>query len=162
MQGESTQSFWTFGSGAQEEINIAIRISIAFQQRGDRSHKYLKKSNDTFSRPPRTSAQCLFGTEKHPDSAILLICGNIDYSQGYGQIKEASKALAKGDILNQILSNHDLGPLMLMLLVKLQLILGIIYTFPINDNRETYNRLYQLRKSLKFQKICLLGYMVML
>ena len=33
--------------------------------------------------------------------------GDIDYSQGYGQTEEASKALAKGDILNQYKLDHD-------------------------------------------------------
>ena len=35
---------------------------------------------------PITSAQCVIGTEKYPDSAILLNYDDDDYSQGYGQI----------------------------------------------------------------------------
>ena len=48
---------------------------------------------------PVTSAQCIIGTEKYPDSATLLNYNDDDYNQGYGQIKEAFKALTKDDIL---------------------------------------------------------------
>ena len=43
---------------------------IGFQQ-NDRQHDQ-NLNNDTFCRPPVTSAQCIIGTEKYPDSAILL------------------------------------------------------------------------------------------
>ena len=33
-----------------------------------------------------------------------------DYSQGYGQTKEASKALTKHDILNPYITEHDFRP----------------------------------------------------
>ena len=56
---------------------------------------------------PVTSAQCVIGTEKYPDSAILLIYDDDDYSQGYGQIKEAFKALTKDNILQPYISEDD-------------------------------------------------------
>ena len=64
-------------------------------------------NNDTFYRPPVTSAQCIIGTEKYPDSAILLNYNDDDYNQGYGQIKQAFKALTKDDILQPFISEHD-------------------------------------------------------
>ena len=64
-------------------------------------------NNDTFYRPPVTSAQCNIGTEKYTDSAILLNYNDDDYNQGYGQIKEAFKALAKDDILQSYISDND-------------------------------------------------------
>ena len=39
-------------------------------------------NNDTFYRMPVTSAQCIIGTEKNPDNAILLNYDDDDYSQG--------------------------------------------------------------------------------
>ena len=44
--------------------------------------------------------------EKHPDSGIVLNYGDDDYSQGYGQIKEAIRALTKDDILKPYISDH--------------------------------------------------------
>ena len=40
-----------------------------------------------------TSAQVVIGTEKCPDSGILLNYNDDDSSQGYSQIKEAFRAL---------------------------------------------------------------------
>ena len=39
---------------------------------------------------------------------FLLNYNDDDYSQGYGQIKEASKALTKDDILQRYISDNDL------------------------------------------------------
>ena len=64
-------------------------------------------NNDTFYRMPISSAQCIIGTEKYPDSAILLNYDDDDYSQGYGQIKEAFRALTKDNILHPYISEDD-------------------------------------------------------
>ena len=54
-----------------------------------------------------TSVQGNIGTEEYPDSAILLNYDDDDYSQGYGQIKEAFKTLTKDDILQAYISEND-------------------------------------------------------
>ena len=64
-------------------------------------------NNDTFYRLLVTSAQCIIGTEKYPDSGILLNYNDDNYSQGYGQIKEAFKALTKDNLLQQYISDAD-------------------------------------------------------
>ena len=64
-------------------------------------------NNDTFYRPLVTSAQCIIGTEKNPDRGILLNYNDDDYSQGYGQIMEAFKALTKDNLLQHYISEHD-------------------------------------------------------
>ena len=97
MKEVNTQILWTFELGTQEGINVPIWIFVGFQQ-SDRQHDR-NLNNDTFYRPPVISAQCIIGTEKYPDSVILLICNDDDYSQGYSQIKEAFRALTKDDIL---------------------------------------------------------------
>ena len=56
---------------------------------------------------PITSAQCIIGTEKYPDNAILLNYDEDDYSQRYGQIKEAFKALTNDNILQPYISEDD-------------------------------------------------------
>ena len=61
----------------------------------------------SFYRPPVTGAHGIIGTEKYPDSAILLSYNDDDYSQGYEQIKEAFRALAKDDILQTYISEND-------------------------------------------------------
>ena len=105
MKEVNTQNLWTFELGTQEGINVPIWIFVAFQQSDRQNNQSL--NSDTFYRPPVTSAQCIIGTEKYPDSAILLNYNDDDYSQGYGQIKEAFKALTKVDILQSYISEHD-------------------------------------------------------
>ena len=72
----------------------------------DRQHDQ-NLNNDTFVRLPAISAQCFIGTEKYPDSSILLNYNDDNYSQGYGQIKEAFKALTKDNLLQPYISEHD-------------------------------------------------------
>ena len=105
MKEVNTQNFWTFELGTQEGINNPTWIFVAFQQ-NDRQHDQ-NLNNDTFVRLPVISAQVVIGTERYPDSAILLNYDDDDYSQGYGQIKEAFKALTTDDILQPYISEDD-------------------------------------------------------
>ena len=105
MKEVNTQNFWTFELGTQEGANVPIWVYVAFQQH-DRPHKQ-NLNNDTFYRMPVTSAQCVIGTEKYPDSAILLKYDDDDYSQGYGQIKEAFKAVTKDNIIQPYISENN-------------------------------------------------------
>ena len=105
MKEVNTQNLWTFELSTQEGINVPIWIFIAFQQNDRQNDQNL--NNDTFYRPLVTSAQCIIGTEKYPDSSILLNYNDDNYSQGYGQIKEAFKALTKDNLLQQYISEHD-------------------------------------------------------
>ena len=94
--------------GTPGGINIPIWITIGFQQRDIQDSQNL--NNDTFYRPPisaQASAQGIIGTEKFPDSAILLNYHDDDYNQGYGQIKQAFKALTKDDILQPYIYDND-------------------------------------------------------
>ena len=102
MKEVNTQNFWTFELGTQEGINIPTWIFVSFQQ-NDRKHDQ-NLNNDTFVRLPVISAQVVIGTERYPDSGILLNYDDDDSSQGYGQIKEAFKALTKDDILKPYIS----------------------------------------------------------
>ena len=105
MKEVNTQNVWTFELGTQEGINIPTWIFVAFQQ-NDRQHDQ-NLNNDTFVRLPVISAQVVIGTERYPDSAILLNYDDDDYSQGYGLIKEAFKALTKDDILLPYITEDD-------------------------------------------------------
>ena len=105
MKEVNTQNIRTFKLGAQEGINVPIWIFVAFQQNVRQNDQGL--NNDTFSRPLVTSAQCIIGTEKYPDSGILLNYNDDGYSQGYGQNKEAFEALTKDNLLQPYLSEHD-------------------------------------------------------
>ena len=105
MKEVNTQNVWTFELGTQEGINIPTWIFVAFQQ-NDRQHDQ-NLNNDTFVRLPVISAQVVIGTERYPDSAILLNYDDDDYSQGYGLKKEAFKALTKDDILLPYISEDD-------------------------------------------------------
>ena len=51
--------------------------------------------------------QVVIGTEKYLDSANLLNYNDEDFSQGYGQRKEAYRALTKDDILQSYVSEDD-------------------------------------------------------
>ena len=105
MKEVNTQNFWTFELGTQEGINIPIWIFVVFQQ-NDKQHDQ-NFNNDTFVRLPVLPAQVVIGTERYPDSGILLNYDADDYSQGYGQIKEAFKALTKDDILKPYITEDD-------------------------------------------------------
>ena len=105
MKEVNTQNFWTFELGTQEGINIPTWIFVGFQQ-NDRQHDQ-NLNNDTFVRPPVISAQVVIGTERYPDSAILLNYDDDNYSQGYGQLKEAFSALTKDDILLPYITETD-------------------------------------------------------
>ena len=105
MKEVYTQKLWSFELGTQEGINVPIWIIVGFQQSDRQPDQNL--NNYTFYRPPMTSAQCIIGTEKYPDSAFLLNYNADDYSQGYTQIKEAFRALSKDDILKPYISDND-------------------------------------------------------
>ena len=105
MKEVNTQNFWTFELGTQEGVNFPIWVFVAFQQQ-DRQHDQTL-NNDTFYRLPVTSAQCIIGTEKYPDSATLLNYDDDDYSQGYAQVKEDFRALTKDNILQPYIGEDD-------------------------------------------------------
>ena len=89
MKEVNTQNFWTFELGTQEGINVPIWVFVVFQQNDQ------NLNNDTFVRLPVISAQVVIGTEKYPNTGFLLNYNDDEYSQGYGQRKEAFKALTK-------------------------------------------------------------------
>ena len=105
MKEVNTQIFWTFELGTQEAVNIPTWIFVGFQQ-NDRQHDQ-NLNNDTFVRLPVISAQVVIGTERYPESGILLNYDDDDYIQGYGLIKEAFRALTKDDILQPYTSEVD-------------------------------------------------------
>ena len=80
MKEVNTQNFWSFELGTQEGINIPTWVFEALQQ-NDRQHDQ-NLNNDTFVRLPVISAQVVIGTERCPDSGILLNYDDYDYSQG--------------------------------------------------------------------------------
>ena len=105
MKEVNTQNLWNFELGTQEGINVPIWIIRGFQRQTRQNSQ--NENNDTFYRPLVSSAQCIIGTEKYPDSGILLNYNDDDYNQGYGQIKEAFGALTKNDILQPYISDKD-------------------------------------------------------
>ena len=105
MKEVNTQNFWTFELGTHEGINIPIWIFKVFRQ-NDRQHDQ-NLNNDTLCRLPVTGALCIIGTEKYADNSSLLNYNNDDYSQDYGQIKEAFRALTKDNILQPYISKDD-------------------------------------------------------
>ena len=105
MKEVNTQNFWTFELGTHEGVNVPIWVFVAFQQHDRQLDQTM--NNDTFYRLPVSSAQCIFATKKYPDSAILFNYDVDDYSQGYGQIKEAFRALTKDNILQPYISEDD-------------------------------------------------------
>ena len=90
--------------GCQESMNIPTTIIIGFQQRKTQDLPNLK--NETFCRLPLTSCQCIIGTDNFAYSGLLLNYDD-DYIHGFGQIKEAFRALAKDDLLQPYISDHD-------------------------------------------------------
>ena len=108
MKEVNTQNLWTFELGTQEGINVPIWIFVVFEQSDRQNDQNI--NNDTFLRLPLISAQVVIGTQRYSDTGILLNYNDDDYSQGYGQIKEAFKALTKDDILQPYISEDDFRP----------------------------------------------------
>ena len=105
MKQVNNQNVWNFELGSQENMNVPIWIIIGFQQQDRQDSQNL--NSDTFCRLPVVSAQCIIGTEKYPDTGILLNYDDDDYSQGYHQVKEAFRALTKDDILQPYVSDDN-------------------------------------------------------
>ena len=68
MQEVKNQKMWQFHLGTEEVVSIPIFIIIGFQQQDRENSQSL--NNDTLCRLPGTSAQCIIGNQKFPDSAI--------------------------------------------------------------------------------------------
>ena len=100
-----TQIFWTFELGTQEGVNILVWIYVVFQK-SDRQHDQ-KLNSETSYWIPATSAQIVIGTENYRDDSFLLNYNKHHYSRGYGQIKEAFRALTKDNILRPYISEVD-------------------------------------------------------
>ena len=105
MKEVNNQNLWNFELGSQESMNVPIWRLVGLQQRDRKELQNL--NNDTFSSLPVASAQCILGRKKPPDAGILINYIEYDYSQSYGLIKEAFRALAKDDILQPCISDHD-------------------------------------------------------
>ena len=97
MKEVKTQNLWTFELGTHEGVNVPIWVFIGSRQSDRENDQNLNNVN--FYRMPVTSAQCIIGTEKYPDTAISLNYDDDVYSHGYGLIKEAFRALLKDIIL---------------------------------------------------------------
>ena len=93
MKEVVTQNSWAFELETGEGINIVFWIIVVFQQKERQDSQNL--NNDTFYRPPVTSAHCVIRTEIYPDFNILMNYNEDDCSQGYREIKEAFRALTK-------------------------------------------------------------------
>ena len=65
------------------------------------------EKNEIFYRPQVTGAHCIIGMKKYLDSSIILLFNDDEFSQCYGQIKKASEALTKDDILQPYISDQD-------------------------------------------------------
>ena len=102
MKEVNTQKFRSFELGTQEGISVTVWIYVVFQQ-NDKQHDQ-NINNDTFVRLFVISAQCVIGTEKYPDNTTLLNYNDDKYSNVYGQINEAFKALTNDNILQPYIS----------------------------------------------------------
>ena len=101
----NTQNFWTSELGIQKGVNVPIWIYVVFPE-NDRQHDQ-NLNNDTFITLPVICAQVFIGTDRYTDTAILLNYNDDEYSQGYGQIKEALRALTKYNILQPYICEDD-------------------------------------------------------
>ena len=90
MKQVNRKSFRNLELGSQEGINVPLWIFVGFQKM-DRQYSQTL-NGDTFYRPPVARAHIVIGTERYPDKCFLLNFDDDDFSQGYGQIREAFKA----------------------------------------------------------------------
>ena len=123
----NTQSFWKLELGTQEGNNVLVWIYVVFKQSDGQHDQNL--NNDAFYGKPVTSAQCITGTGKYLDSAILLNYNDDYCSQVYGQIIEVFKVLTKDNILQPFKSEDDLDHLMMVILLVITFTLSISEKF---------------------------------
>ena len=69
MKEVNNQNLWNFELGSEESMNGPIWIVIGSRQRDRQDSQNL--DSDTFCRLAITSAQCIIGTEKYPNSSVL-------------------------------------------------------------------------------------------
>ena len=70
MKEVNNQNLWHFELDSKESMNFSLWMIEIFEQRDTKVSQDLNK--DTLCILPVTSAQCITGTEKNPDAAILL------------------------------------------------------------------------------------------
>ena len=70
MKEKNKHKLRKFELGRKENMKVRPWIIVGFNQRDREDSQNLNKDN--FLRLPVTSAQCIMGTEKHPDGGILL------------------------------------------------------------------------------------------
>ena len=105
MKQINNRNLWNFELGSQNSMIVPMRIIVGFQQRDRQDSRNL--NIDTFCRLPAAHAQSFIGTEKYPDAGFLLNYDDVEYFQGYAQIKEAFRASTKDDILQTYTSDTD-------------------------------------------------------
>ena len=106
MKDVNDQNLWTFELGSPQKRKVFMWIIVRFEQRDRQNSQNL--NNGAFCRLPVTNAQCINGTEKYPDAGISSnYDDDDDCYQGYGQIKEALRALTKYDILQPDICDQD-------------------------------------------------------
>ena len=97
MKQVINQSQRIFELRSQESMNVPLWKIIGFQERDRQDSQNL--NNDNFCWLLGTSAQCILSTEKEPDSGVILIYDDDEYSRGFAQTKEAFRASTKENIL---------------------------------------------------------------
>ena len=101
----NNQKLWNFELCSRESMKDPVWIIKGFQQQDGQDSQNL--NNDSFCRLPVTGDRCIIGTEKYPDGGILLSYDDVDYAQGYSQIKEALRAPTKNNILTPFISDDN-------------------------------------------------------
>ena len=105
MKDLNNENLWKFKLGSQESMIVPMWIIKGFQHRDRQELQNL--NDDTFCRLLVVSSQFLIGTEKYPDTGILLNYDDDDYSQALVNFKQAFRALIKDDIIQPYISDHD-------------------------------------------------------
>ena len=94
MKEVKLQNLWSFELGTEERIDVPIWIVNGFQQKSRQDSQNL--NTDMIYKLSITSASCIVGTKKYPNSAILLKYDDDDDddddSQGNDQIKKSFKS----------------------------------------------------------------------
>ena len=80
MKEVNNQNLRNFELNSQESMNVTIWIIIGFQLQNRQDSQNL--NNETFCTLPGVTAHSVIGTQKYPDSSILLNYNDDDYSQG--------------------------------------------------------------------------------
>ena len=117
--------------------NVPLVEFVGFQPRDRQNPQNL---NDvSFCSLPRTTGQGIKGTKNYPDAGIIISFDVFGFFRGYGQMKEAFRALTTDDTFQPCITYLDSEILMVVLTLDVNFMSSIYNTKEISQLLNRWN-----------------------